>query len=583
MPDIAKTRNSVLIFTGTTTLTMHNIGNYDNGGDMVVIYDDTGSAFITPARFFNTVTPTVTSEGEGFKRSGDTFIMSPSDAPDKIIMTGEFNNDKYITALETDAPDRTPDQEGNDATNEDLQMINNNSTVTGYAGVAGLSTTRALVVSYLNNTGSSPRYQHQAILYQISGSTTFTELDNDTFESDASTPDWDQQNNHVVKLTSTKVLQCNEDGTDTKIRAITATSDVITVGSALTISSETPLGTDVTTAGPPFNPALQRLGSAGDYAVFCSKTDIHVLSISGTTVTDVASCPFSMTGDLQDFAMLEDGKGVVVSEDGSSLYAIPFLATETNVDVGTETTLETGLEASTVVLARRLSTPTIAVFWTKPSTLELWMLEAEVSALGETRVLGISADSEKLYLTTSEDETFKLWVYDLDTVTRGTTNFFGAGAYADIDANTRKLEPSANPQTDRVVFLWGHHDTNTRVNYQDFNGTLGWQDVGPGTATWGTAKVATAFMPDTLNPNDIIVAFDDDDVYRTVHGTQFWNKRGDASTGVRFATRNPTDHIEFLAAGTAAGTLFYSHSLGASYQAANDASIGTVNWIEWSQ
>jgi hypothetical protein len=201
----------------------------------------------------------------------------------------------------------------------------------------------------------------------------------------------------------------------------------------------------------------------------------------------------------------------------------------------------------------------------------------------EIRHLGLASDSENLYVTGNESGTLTTWVYDLSTLTEQTSYTHGAATYAELDNRTYGVFPAARPGSDNILYIYGRDGNDKQVQYLDRNGTLGVQDVGPGTATWGTAKYANALMADPLTPNDVIVSFDDDDLYRTTDATANWVKMGDATSGLRTSQRFPTDSNEIILGGTAAGTAHYTPNFGVSYGDVSGTSLGTINWFEVSR
>lgn len=200
------------------------------------------------------------------------------------------------------------------------------------------------------------------------------------------------------------------------------------------------------------------------------------------------------------------------------------------------------------------------------------------------RFLGFATDNENIYISGLKDAaTLQLFDYDLTTLTESGTASFGSGTEAEIDAGTRGIFPVARPASDQILYLRGRDGNNVQVQYNNMNGTVGWTDIGPGTGTWATDKYAIGLMPAQTSPNDVIVAFSDDDVYRTILGTTSWAKQGDMPSGVaRAAVRHPTSLQEFVAAGTAAGTAHYSQNLGVSYGDASGTALGTINAFEYN-
>jgi len=209
------------------------------------------------------------------------------------------------------------------------------------------------------------------------------------------------------------------------------------------------------------------------------------------------------------------------------------------------------------------------------------------------RYLGIDADFGSLYLTSITGGSITYYSVPLGGTAADGTATFGTADYADPDTFTRGLYPVVRPGADGFVYLRGRDGNNKQVWYNDLSGgTLGWVDAGPGTAEWGTAKFCVALMPSQLEPEDMIAAFSDNDLYliqgftagTAVHGTA-WGKQGDAPTNLRTAGRHPTTPESLYLAGTAAGTLNMSVALGAGAFVSIGGTVvtGTINAIEISR
>lgn len=204
-------------------------------------------------------------------------------------------------------------------------------------------------------------------------------------------------------------------------------------------------------------------------------------------------------------------------------------------------------------------------------------------AITAFRFLGFDADNENLYASGLKDAaTLQLFDYDLPTLTEAGTASFGSGTDAELDALTRGVFPVIKPMADQVLYLRGRDGNNVQVQHNDQNGTLGWVDLGPGTATWGTAKYAVGLLTAPTYTDDVIAVFSDDDVYRTRFGTVTWVKMGDAGGGLRAAARQPNRFNEIIAGGTAAGTVEWSNNFGATFGDVSGTILGTVNAFEVS-
>ena len=199
------------------------------------------------------------------------------------------------------------------------------------------------------------------------------------------------------------------------------------------------------------------------------------------------------------------------------------------------------------------------------------------------RFLGFAADNENLYASGLKDAaTLQLFDYDLPTLTEAGTASFGSGTDGELDALTRGIFPVIKPMADQVLYLRGRDGNNVQVQYNDQNGTLGWVDIGPGTATWAADKYAAGLLTAPTYTDDVIAVFSDDDVYRTRFGTVTWVKMGDAGGGLRAAARHPNRFNEIMAGGTTAGTVKWSNNFGATFGDVSGTALGTINSFEVS-
>lgn len=222
------------------------------------------------------------------------------------------------------------------------------------------------------------------------------------------------------------------------------------------------------------------------------------------------------------------------------------------------------------------------------------LLNQSAITVPDTRYLGISADSSKIYVTSVAGSalSFKS-LTDAGTASAGTALFtagdiatFGTAGYTDADTFTRGLFPVVKPGNDGIVYVYGRDGSNRQVLYNDLNGTAGWVDVGAGSATWGTAKFCVCLLPDPLLPTDIMAVFYDNDFYQTLRGTAQWVKTGDAPSNIRTAGRSAFNSNVLLAGGTAAGTLVFTQNWGVTFTSAGTVVggtvAGTINSIEVS-
>lgn len=206
------------------------------------------------------------------------------------------------------------------------------------------------------------------------------------------------------------------------------------------------------------------------------------------------------------------------------------------------------------------------------------------SSASEFRFLGFDADTGTLMVSGLKDGgTLQLFDYDLAALGENGTASFGSATDTELDNRERGIFPVSRPSADDVWYLYGRDGNNVQVQYNDRNGTLGWTDIGAGTATWGSTKYAVALMPEHTLAVDVIVAFADADVYRTRYGTATWAVAGTTNTGLRTAARQvAARRNELLLAGTAAGTLEFSNNFGVSYGDVSGTALGVINALEVS-
>lgn len=198
------------------------------------------------------------------------------------------------------------------------------------------------------------------------------------------------------------------------------------------------------------------------------------------------------------------------------------------------------------------------------------------------RFLGMAADSEQLYVAGLADGTLTFYIYsDLDSLTEGgSPDSFGSATDSDIDNLAKGIYPVARPGADLVVYLRGRDGSDVHVQKNDLNGGGGWTDLDDG--GWGATKFCVALMPDILDPDDLIAAFDDNDVYRAQDDGANWVKMGDAPTNLRTAARHPTKSNELLLAGILAADLHYTHNFGVSFDDVDSTGSGIIDKIEFS-
>ena len=337
--------------------------------------------------------------------------------------------------------------------------------------------------------------------------------------------------------------------------------------------------TDFAWNGANGNPNLGCLFADGsvtpfDY-VLSDKTGVSISVGEGDNI----SFRVRLTGGL-DFSM----SVALVAFGGETQSAFMTIAPEDFIDgdTGWLFVSNTFSSADTITsLSIRVGNPDLADTLTGAYVDSFYI--GEVEGVAELRLLGLTSDNSSLYVTAIEDDTLKCFTYSLSAFGLLSTDTFGTAAYTDPDTFTRGLFPVIKPATDGILYLYGRDGNDKQVWYKEFGGSIGWQDIGPGTATWGTAKYCVALMQFPLRW-DVIAAFSDNDIYQTVTGTAAWVKLADAPTNLQAASRHPTSIQESLLAGTAAGTLHYTHNLAQSFDVAGGTIIaGTINHIEMSR
>ena len=196
------------------------------------------------------------------------------------------------------------------------------------------------------------------------------------------------------------------------------------------------------------------------------------------------------------------------------------------------------------------------------------------TATNTFRFVGMGRDTGNIYLTGTKDGSLTLYTYTLDgNFTESGTIDFGAATDTELDNRTRDLKPYV--VAENTLYLYGRDGNNLQLQHTT-GGTGAWTDVGAGTATWATDKVAVGMGANLFNPADVIVGFRDDDIYRTIEGTTNWSKQGDMSDSLNYIARHPIYETVLLAGGTASGTLLFSPNRGKSDSDVS-ATGGTVN------
>lgn len=198
----------------------------------------------------------------------------------------------------------------------------------------------------------------------------------------------------------------------------------------------------------------------------------------------------------------------------------------------------------------------------------------------ELRLLDMAADDDTLYITCNEGETLKLLVHDLRTLIYVRQLSAGAATYIECDDRERGIFPVMKPDKS-LLFIRGRDGNDLQLQQSDDKGiTL--DDLSDG--AWGSAKYATALLVDPLVPDDMVIVFDDDDIYRSVDTGESWEKTADAPVTQREAARHWIDETQLLLAGQSAGAgeLHFTPNYGETVLDVSDAGIGLINHIELS-
>jgi hypothetical protein len=197
------------------------------------------------------------------------------------------------------------------------------------------------------------------------------------------------------------------------------------------------------------------------------------------------------------------------------------------------------------------------------------------------RLLKMDSDGGNLFVSGISGGTLTMYQYSLAGLTVTSTSTFGTCSYTDPDTFTRGIFPVARPGGDGILYAYGRDANNVQVQYRDYNGTLGWVDVGAGTATWVTTKYCVALMPDIFRNDNLIAVFNDGSVYTTDNGTMLWDRQGSVTTTtLRTAARAQTTPEVIYVAGTAAGTIYQSCNNGNTFGAMGTSTMGTINALE---
>lgn len=237
-----------------------------------------------------------------------------------------------------------------------------------------------------------------------------------------------------------------------------------------------------------------------------------------------------------------------------------------------------------------LSGHVIRGFWTDGTTLYCvadndggtgCRLYSNTLPVFENRLLGIATDGQNVFITGNYSGTLKLSTYqlhpDLPTALVNINSVSaGAATYAELDNRTKGIFPVCKLGGE-IVYLRGLDGEGRQVTYSDDTGST-LTDLSD---SWST-KYAVALLIDPLNPTDIIVPFDDNDIYQTIDGGENWTKVADADVNLREAARNLIDELQLLLAGQSAGAgeLFWTPNLGVSTEDVSDAGLDVINHIE---
>lgn len=340
------------------------------------------------------------------------------------------------------------------------------------------------------------------------------------------------------------------------------------------------------------------LSIGGTTQRFGFRLDLNDLSLATSAMIDELFRMNNAGGDVQLIIRLVEDTGIkvrVIAYDGAfNPYTVTSAAQSGEITVEvkvTDTVVELFINGSSVgtdTAASGLSLSSVEVLILNGAggggsntgtffvdDIQFENTDTELFPPGENsfRFLGWAADGTHLIVSGLKDgATLTAYRFDLDDLTESGTATFGAATNTEIDNGTRGLKPVWSYGNDGKWLMYGRDGNNRQVQYNTTAGTGVWTDTGAGTATWATTKVAIALMPWVLDSTDLIIAFSDDDIYRSIDDGATWVKQGDAGGTLRYGRRDAIHGERLMFGGTATGTVLYSHNWG---QSCDDRS-GTV-------
>lgn len=285
----------------------------------------------------------------------------------------------------------------------------------------------------------------------------------------------------------------------------------------------------------------------------------------GTTFVDWATdtnsnIPHDATRVASDLALLLYSEG---NNNLELVREIRLSSGEPNL-AGSALTLEDPSELNNMGIAVANTNTTMVVY----STDQIAILTTDlIAAATAFRLLGLAADSGHLYATGLEDSaTLKLYDYALADFSEGAASSFGSATDAQVDAASRGIFPVTRPGAGCYLYLRGRDGNNVQAQKNDMNSASGWQDIGAGSATWNASKMAVGLHPSIFDPDDLLAAFTDNDVYRTRDEGTNWTSQGSTTGSLLTSTRHPVDDNKLLVGGSAPGSIDYSHNYGVSFE-----------------
>lgn len=338
-------------------------------------------------------------------------------------------------------------------------------------------------------------------------------------------------------------------------------------------------------SGADGSPSLGCMATSGTIAPFNYKTSaISGLSIP-VTMGDILTFKCKITGQPDSNSW---SAALAITGAAGTCFMnaadMPFSGGSTN---WFEVSGSVGGSGTVTTVTISIGNPIIGNQITQAFFDSVYVAESPPSTTPQTRYLGMDADNANMYISSIRGGTMTLQYFAIAAPGTLIDQFtgFGTCSYTAPDSYTRGIWPVVIG--DLELYLYGRDGNNKQVQYNDINGTAGWVDEGPGTATWATTKFCVSLMPQPFAPLNQIAAFADDDIYQTLSQgtslTSIWAKTGDAGTVLRTAGRVTTEFPKILVAGQGTAQTYYSQNYGVSFANAFSGLAGTVNAIEVSR